>query len=186
TSKTSFININGVGLVYPGSALGRIAPFSSLGPTVDGRVEPDITAPGFALASSVSSYDTTYNPGGSNFSSIVSADTISGRAFPYAMLAGTSMASPCVAGIVGMMLQVNPTLTPDEVKNIINNTAITDFYTGTIPATGSNTWGYGKINAYEAIKSIVKEESVQSVNMSPLDCVLFPNPNKGTFTISYT
>jgi len=186
TSKTSFTNINGVGLVYPGSGRGRIAPFSSIGPTEDGRVKPDITAPGFALASSVSSYDTTYNPDGSNFSSIVSADTIGGRVFPYAMLAGTSMASPCVAGIVGMMLQVNPTLTPDEVKSIINSTAITDFFTGTLPASGSNTWGHGKINAYGAIKSIVKEESVQSVNMSPLDCVLFPNPNKGTFTINYT
>jgi hypothetical protein len=69
----------------------------------------DITAPGFALASSVSSFDTSYNTGGTNYSSIISADTV---------------------------LQVNPNLSPAEAKNIINTTAITDRYTGGLPAAG--------------------------------------------------
>ncbi len=188
TSKTFFTNISGTPLHYPGAAHGRIAPFSSFGPTEDGRIKPDITAPGFALASSVSSYDTTYNVGGTNFSSIVKADTeaLGGRVHEYGMLAGTSMASPCAAGIVGMMLQVNPALTPDEAKNIINATAIKDFYTGALPSTGTNTWGHGKINAYQAISYIVQTVSVQHVNMDPMDCILYPNPNKGSFTIDYT
>jgi hypothetical protein len=188
TSKTSFTNISGTPLYYPGAAHGRIAPFSSFGPTEDGRIKPDITAPGFALASAVSSYDTSYNVGGTNYSSIVNADTdaVGGRVHKYAMLAGTSMASPCVAGIVGMMLQVNPALTPDEAKNIINATAIKDVYTGALPATGTNTWGHGKINAYQAISYIVSTVSVASEHMLPMDCILYPNPNKGSFSIDYT
>ncbi len=95
----------------------------ALAPTEDGRIKPDITAPGFALASSVNSYDTSYNTTGTIIlpSSALTTDAASGRIYKYAMLAGTSMASPCVAGIVAMMLQVNPSLSPDDAKNIINN-----------------------------------------------------------------
>jgi minor extracellular serine protease Vpr len=188
SSKVSFTNISGSPLYYPGGVHGKIAPFSSFGPASDGRVKPDITAPGFALASSVNSYDPTYNPAGSNYSSVIKADTntVSGRIYRYAMLAGTSMASPCVAGIVGMMLQINPTLSPDDAKTIINATAITDSYTGTLPAAGTNTWGHGKINAYAAVSYLVQKESVKSLNMSPMDCILYPNPGKGRFTVEYT
>jgi hypothetical protein len=188
TSKVSFININKFPLGYSGAVRGKIAPFSSFGPTEDNRIKPDITAPGFAIASAISSYDATYNPNGSNYSSVISADTdaVSGRAYRYAMLAGTSMASPCVSGIVAMMLQLSPSLTPGDVQNIINTTAITDAYTGVLPAAGNTTWGHGKINAYGAVKYLYRQLGVQSVNMDPLDCILYPNPNNGGFTITYT
>ncbi len=187
TSKVSFKNISSpFPLSYPGAIHGKIAPFSSFGPTEDLRVKPDIAAPGFALASSVNSYDTSYKAGGTNYSSIVHAYTTNGKTYDYAMLAGTSMASPCVAGIVGMMLQLNPTLTPDSVKAILAATAITDTYTGILPAAGNTTWGHGKINAYRALRMIASNLSVENIqNADPLECILFPNPNKGSFTISY-
>ena len=187
TSKVSFTNISHTALYYPGGVHGQIAPFSSFGPTEDYRVKPDITAPGFALASSVSSYDSSYNPGGINYSSIISSDTdaLSHRIYNYAMLAGTSMASPCTAGIVAMMLQINPALSPAGAKAIINATAITDRYTGALPASGTTTWGHGKINAYGAISYLVSKESVKTQNMDPMECILFPNPNHGSFSISY-
>ncbi len=186
TSKTYFKNIDGAALSYTGALHGRIAPFSSLGPTEDGRVKPDISAPGFAVASAISSFDTTYNAGGSNYIGAVKADTIGSTIYRYAMLAGTSMASPCASGIVAMMLQVDPTLTPDSVRNILASTAITDIYTGTLAVMGNNTWGHGKINAYKALRHMVGTTSVQNTLVAdPLSCVLYPNPNRGSFTIDF-
>lgn len=186
TSKTSFVNTSNQSLYYPGAVRGKIAPFSSLGPTEDGRIKPDIAAPGFALASSVSSFDTSYNSGGTNNNSIVHADMLNGRTYNYAMLAGTSMASPCAAGIVAMMLQMVPTLNPDSVKAYINDNAIKDNFTGTIPAAGNTTWGHGKINAYGAIRAVTANLSVSNtLSNDPLQCILYPNPNNGGFTIIY-
>ncbi|MBC7554645.1 MAG: S8 family peptidase [Taibaiella sp.] len=186
TSKTSFVNISGTGLAYSGAVRGRIAPFSSLGPTGDYRIKPDITAPGFALTSAVSSRDSNFFPGGDSYNAVISADTIGTNVYRYAILAGTSMASPCVAGIVAMMLQLNPTLTPDSTKSIINLTAIKDGFTGALPAAGTTTWGHGKINAYGAVKFMAQQVAVKSTNLPVMDCILYPNPNNGHFTLRYT
>ncbi len=188
TSKLSFKIITGATYSYSGAGLGigKIAPFSSFGPTEDNRIKPDIAAPGFGLASSVNSYDTSYNYNNANYTSIISIDTIGGRKYPYAMLAGTSMASPCVSGIVAMLLQLNPSLTPDSVKSIIAATAITDTHTGTLPAAGNTTWGHGKINAYKALRYMAGTLSVENtLTADPLDCILYPNPNNGGFTIAF-
>jgi subtilisin family serine protease len=93
------------------------------------------------------------------------------------MAAGTSMSSPAVSGIIAMMLQLNPTLTPDSVKSIIALTAITDGYTGILPSSGNNTWGHGKINAYKALKYMATLASVENT--------LNDNPTKGNITITY-
>lgn len=185
-SKASFTNINGTGLSYPGAVNGRIASFSSLGPLPDGRIKPDITGPGMALSSSISSFDTSYTPTGDNYIAVISNTTIGGRTYPYAMAAGTSMSCPATSGIIAMMLQLNSSLTPDSVKNILARTAIIDANTGTIPAAGSNTWGHGKVNAYKALKDMAAQLTVQNtLAEDPLDCVVYPNPSAGNFTIVY-
>jgi serine protease AprX len=64
----------------------------------------------------------------------------------YTTLSGTSMAAPHVAGVVALMLEVNPTLTPLEVKNILERTA-TDM-------EGYAEWeaGAGYVDAHDAVK----------------------------------
>ena len=85
-----------------------------------------------------------------------------------------------------MMLQMAPTLTPDSVKSLINSNAINDIYTGSIPATGNTTWGHGKINAYRTIRAIATNLRVSNtLTIDPLQCILYPNPNNGGFTIIY-
>jgi subtilisin family serine protease len=186
TSKSSFTNINGSSLSYPGAVNGRIAPFSSLGPVADGRIKPDITGPGFSLASAVSSYDPEYFTTGDNYIAVISKTTIGSRTYPYAMSAGTSMSAPAVAGIVALMLQVNPNLNPDSVKSIINANAIKDSYTGVLPPAGNNTWGHGKINAYKTLRYLAQQANVENtLTQDPLDCIIYPNPSKGKCTISY-
>ena len=134
--------------------IGAIAPFSSLGPTADGRTKPDITAPGNVIASSVSRFDTKY--------SSTSRETVTGvtngvNTWWFSTMQGTSMASPMVTGILALWLEAYPHLTPTQAKQILKDNAITDTYTGTIPSSGSNTWGWGKIDAHKGLLGLLSK-----------------------------
>lgn len=61
----------------------------------------------------------------------------------YVTMSGTSMATPHVAGVIGLMKSVNPNLTPSEARNILRNTAQ--------PAGNMNQYGYGIVDAYAAV-----------------------------------
>src|SRR5690606_115079 len=94
---------------------GNIAAFSSWGPTMDGRIKPDLAAPGVSVASSISSF--TDN----SYSSILNVP-FEGRTYPFARFSGTSMSAPAVTGIVALLLEADPTLTPAEVKELLKST----------------------------------------------------------------
>ncbi|WP_133499648.1 S8 family serine peptidase [Cognatilysobacter terrigena] len=68
----------------------------------------------------------------------------------YTHMSGTSMATPHVAGIIALMLEANPNLTPAQVKDIISRTATN--------MTGRLAWeaGAGHINAYAAVAEASK------------------------------
>ena len=102
-----------------------LAYFSSRGPTADGRIKPDISAPGVKITAA-------------------KAGTTNG----YIEYNGTSMSSPFVAGLAGLMLQASSTLTPLEIKNKIVLTAIN--WDG---AGADIDYGAGRLDGYEAIKS---------------------------------
>ncbi len=188
-SKTSWASINHQNYSYNNYVTAnKLVPFSSRGPMIDGRIKPDITAPGLTIATSMSSYDTAYVAGGSNESNLRASYTfpLTGRTYYYGEFTGTSAASPAAAGIVALMLQVNPNLTPQQAKSVIFETAIQDANTGSLPAAGNNGWGHGKINAYGAVRRLVQTQGIYQYTGKKLDCVLFPNPNDGNFTLDYT
>ncbi|MCB0771444.1 MAG: S8 family peptidase [Flavobacteriales bacterium] len=155
-------------LTSGGSAAGgTIANFSSYGPTMDERAKPDITAPGVSVGSSISSF--TDN----SYTTLTTVD-FQGRTYPFARFSGTSMSAPAVTGVVALMLEADPTLTPAEVKEIIKLTARTDVHTGGIPPEGSTRWGMGKVNAYRAILQVMG--TVGSEGLGEEDIMLWPNP----------
>ncbi|KKI94076.1 peptidase S8 [Bacillus sp. SA1-12] len=82
-----------------------VADFSSRGPTIDGLVKPDLITPGVNIISlrSPRSFIDKTNAG-------ARVDT------NYFSLSGTSMATPICAGVAAQLLQKEPTLTPDQVK----------------------------------------------------------------------
>lgn len=166
----------------------EIAPFSSQGPTLDKRTKPDITAPGAAIISSISSFDDGYelfydeedNPVTSAFTS-----PINGRVYRYGAESGTSFASPLVTGSVALMLEANPTLTPQHVAAILKTTARRDVFTGYIPWKGNNTWGWGKIDIQAAVREAVRTNAhFQGTVVIRHKLNVYPNPSYGEFTIS--
>ncbi len=128
---------------------GALAPFSSHGPTVDGRTKPEIAAPGNVVVSSVNSFDEDQTP--ENSIKVVAGVEADGKEWYFSALQGTSMSSPATAGIIALLLEAYPDLTPEQAKDILSQTALEDSFTGSIPDRGSNTWGWGKINALGAI-----------------------------------
>ncbi|MBI2346965.1 MAG: S8 family serine peptidase [Deltaproteobacteria bacterium] len=121
-----------------GGTLGGISTFSSLGPTADGRIKPDITAPGEPIISTLAS---NYDPGSSS------------KGDPtHQKLAGTSQAAPHVAGTVALMLQRNGCLKPTDIKNFLKNNAASDSNTGS--GLPNNTWGAGKLDALKATAAV--------------------------------
>ena len=163
--------------VSPGGTAqgGTIAPFSSYGPTLDERIKPDITAPGVNVASSISSF--TDNA----FTSIGSVN-FGGRIYPWARFSGTSMAAPAVTGVVALMLEADPTLTPQEVKEVIKLTARTDAFTGVIPPGGSTRWGMGKVNAYRAVVELLGITGLEEEDASGF--AIWPNPASSVFQVA--
>ena len=162
------------------NVLNQIAPFSSKGPTADGRIKPDITAPGNILASSVSRFDSNYV---STSSRTVSGLTDGTSNWWYGMMEGTSMAAPMVTGIIALWLQANPNLTVAQIKTILQNTAITDSFTGTGSAIPNNTWGRGKINAYDGIQYINQFLNVDTFDTKN-NFIIYPNPTTSKIFIT--
>jgi minor extracellular serine protease Vpr len=187
-SKTGWKDINNVQRSYANYAdYGKMVPFSSHGPMLDGRIKPDIAAPGLTLGTAVSSYATTYTPAGANSSYVLSAYTepVTNKKYYFSEFIGTSASAPVASGIVALMLQANPYLFPFHIRDILDQTAISDTYTGVLPTQGDNTWGQGKINAYGAVKQAILKLGVYNFAGKKLDCVLYPNPNNGNFILDY-
>lgn len=162
------------------NVLNQIADFSSKGPTADGRIKPDITAPGNILASSVSRFDSNYL--------FTSPRTISGLTdgtnnWFFGMMEGTSMSSPMVAGIIALWLQAKPNLTVAQIKTILQNTADTDQFTGTGSAIPNNTWGRGKIDAYGGIQYINQFLNVDTFDTTN-NFIVYPNPTSSKIFIT--
>lgn len=68
----------------------------------------------------------------------------------YAYNSGTSLSTPQVAGVVALMLSVNPNLTPSQIKTIITGTCTK--LTGYSYSSGwNNEVGYGLLNAFMAV-----------------------------------
>lgn len=137
--------------------LGEISKFSSLGPTVDGRHKPDVTAPGAAVISATSQY---YY--GINKTNAAGKTTYTdGKTYYYDVNVGTSMASPYVAGSVALWLQANPTLTPAEVLDIVRRSSRHDQYT--TDQADPDTWGAGKIDTYAGLVLAAQQTGISDL-----------------------
>lgn len=156
---------------------GGIASFSSIGPRYDEVLKPEIAAPGVSVGSSINSYtDNAYT-------SIATYD-FNGRTYPFARFSGTSMAGPMVTGVIALILDANPYLSAEQVKDIVIQTAREDNNTGVIPVNGSTQWGWGKVDAYNAVKLALITVGTEEIS-NELSWSVYPNPvlNELYFTL---
>jgi serine protease AprX len=131
-----------------------IASYSSKGPTlIDHIVKPDLVAPGNRVVSLIapgSNLATTYtsltvSPTSPLITCSLSALGLSvctsDSSAKYLRLSGTSMATPVVSGAAALMLQKDPTLTPDIIKARMMKTAWKGYV--------SSSWAYDVLgNSY--------------------------------------
>lgn len=104
----------------------------------------DISAPGSAI---LSTYHNNYEPN-------------------YSAISGTSMASPMVAGLAGLVLSLNPDMPQQQVKDCILNSA--DDISASNPAYPGQL-GSGRINAHAAVlcaQALVNAPPIAAVNAS--------------------
>jgi serine protease AprX len=112
----------------PTRADDSIASYSSKGPTLlDHVIKPDLVAPGnriISLESPGSYMATTYqNLDVPSLPTCIGGICTNGPGGQYLRLSGTSMATPVVAGAAALMIQKDPTLTPDTIKARMMKTA---------------------------------------------------------------
>jgi serine protease AprX len=120
-----------------------IGRFSSRGPTwIDFGAKPDLVAPGVGIESLSDPQSTLYG----SLPGMLLSGSFGLSYKPYLSLSGTSMAAPVVAGTVALMLEANPSLTPNAVKAILQYTAQAR------PGESTLAQGAGMVNARGAIR----------------------------------
>jgi hypothetical protein len=157
--------------VPTGDIPGAIAFTSSIGPTRDGRVKPEIAATGTTILASGDSFHIN-----SLSMSPANREKVAYGA-KHNRNGGTSMASPVVAGAVAMYLEKRPMAGYNEIKQAIRLAAKTDAFTGSVP---NDIWGYGKLNAFNSLVLPVYG------CMDPLSLNYIPSANVDTGGCAYS
>lgn len=191
-ARTSFTNSQGQTQNYSGVlTLNDAVYFSSYATPQEcptGEMLPTITAPGARVISAVNHNHTAsvdnYSYYGSNY---ISELVVNSSTSPYAVMDGTSMASPAAAGIVALWMQaateMGQTLTTTDVKNIMAETAIKDSWVTSGP--NATHFGNGKINALGGIEYILQEYGEPTITVSP-STVTFDGAPGGTYIETVT
>jgi serine protease AprX len=129
-----------------------LAPFSSRGPTTDGRLKPDLSGPGVSVRSA-------------------QAGTTSG----YVTYSGTSMATPFVAGTVVLGLQANPAATPTQVKAALASSALD------VGAPGAdNEYGAGYVDVRAFVDTLTSTATVRHTDFPVQQVANGTVPNYGS------
>ena len=124
--------------------------------------------------------DYAYNPGIGLIRPDVSAPGVSIKSLDYnntsgyTTMDGTSQATPCVAGIVALMLQKNPELTPAQICQILEETSVK------LTSTKSNITGVGRVDALAAVNAVPAWDGVTE---NTLNVSIYPNPSRDVVTI---
>ncbi len=126
-----------------GVETGQASPFSVRGPTRDGRLKPEVLAPGQLVAASLSAATDPRDP----VSMLYSGGSLR-RILPggrHAVGSGTSMAAPFAAGLCALAFEREPGLRGSQLQARLRASARSDTQSG--QALFSPQWGFGKLAA---------------------------------------
>jgi subtilisin family serine protease len=125
-------------------------PYSAGSTTDIGLIRPDICAPGVQIKS------LDYN-------------NING----YTLMDGTSMSTPLVTGTIALMLSKDSALTPAQIDEILERTAIP------LSAHKNNDFGSGRLDALSAVNAVGDDAIVETKQQA----LIYPNPSTDRFTV---
>ena len=138
---------------------GERASYSSIGPTFDGRVKPDVVAPGCNIVSSWSSFFLENNP--TQDGDDVAHFDHDGRTYAWRAASGTSMSTPIVAGAIALWLQAQPLLSPEDILGVLSRTCKHYDESLTYP---NNEYGYGEIDVYAGLLDVLTLTGVKGLS----------------------
>ena len=156
--RTQFVNYLGEKKVYDSGQKGIRSSFSAMGPTLDGRIKPDVMAPGQNI---ISSYSTFFINNPKNVNASVKSDVrhfeYNGRTYAWNVNAGTSMSAPVVTGAIALWLQADPTLTPADCLEIFAKTCS---HYDTSLSYPNNLYGYGQIDVAAGLREVLRRKAL--------------------------
>lgn len=156
--RTQFVNYLGEKKVYDSGQKGIRSPFSAMGPTLDGRIKPDVMAPGQNI---ISSYSTFFINNPKNVNASVKSDVrhfeYNGRIYAWNANAGTSMSAPVVTGAIALWLEADPTLTPADCLEIFAKTCS---HYDTSLSYPNNLYGYGQIDVAAGLREVLRRKAL--------------------------
>lgn len=135
---------------------GTKAFFSSMGPSADGRIKPDVMARGVSTRCA-----SPNNPTG------------------YSSASGTSLSCPLASGAAALVLQVNPSASNIQILEALRSTANN-------AGSPNNEYGWGIINAYNAAFAVTSLAGGEITLPSRIELYpAYPNPFNPSTTIRY-
>jgi len=165
-----------------GGTDGYRAPYSSIGPSMQGLMKPDVMAPGTNIVSAYSSFYEEASPDASDLKSDVARFEFGGRTYAWNSNTGTSMSSPVVGGAVALWLQANPYLSPEEVRETIAATSTHPEDSLSYPNT---LYGYGQIDVYRGLLHVLTLDRVESISQHlPTGATISPS-GRGSVVVEF-
>jgi len=152
-----------------------LAANSSIGPTRDGRIKPDITASGTITFAPVriAAYAGPPNPVTLALGCMHLRD------------GGTSTASPVVAGIGALFFQRFPNANWFDFKQAVTLCAYTDSFSLSVGPVPNNTWGYGKVDGFQTIIPCAAVGIHETETLTNDNFYVSPNPFNDHASVHY-
>jgi hypothetical protein len=136
-------------------------------------MKPTVVAPGAMINAALNQYSSSYGTSVDQYSYTTHKATIEvphayipslteKKHFYYGLKQGTSMSTPVVTGAIALWLEANPELTHEQLIQIFKETSTQDEFTS--QNNGSQSWGYGKLNAYKGLVKALELKNSSGIN----------------------
>jgi subtilisin family serine protease len=146
TQRTNWTDYQGASHSYSDLTYDTLSSFSSRGPRIDGLMKPDVVAPGITI----STRDSNLTPAAQYILDDDGLNLNGSGPANYVLKRGTSMSCPHAAAIGVLMMEVNPSLTPEQVRLALGRTAHRK-------GGSRNQVGFGLVDAFEAVRAVTSK-----------------------------